>query len=172
MAYRPPVNFFIGMQLMYIFLYISFLMSFVKNIHILLKMRLRFVSQNTTVAVKIKASRYWYEHVSILTFRFAFHLNYAAIIVYTLNWLQPSFGFWCGLWIFFENGVYWWKLTWPDLGFISLVICIFFSFFSVSFEDKILKICKTGLSKMPINIGIFFKDVEHINWILLGSLYE
>lgn len=42
----------------------------------------------------------------------------------------------------------------------------------MSFEDKFLKICKTGLSKMPINIGIFFKDVEHINWILLGSLYE
>lgn len=45
-------------------------------------------------------------------------------------------------------------------------------FFSVSFEDTILKICKTGLSQMAINIGIFFKDVEHINWILLGCLYE
>lgn len=58
------------------------------------------------------------------------------------------------------------------LGLYKFSYMHFFHFFSVSFEDKILKFCKTGLSQMPINIGIFFKDVEHINWILLGCLYE
>lgn len=57
-------------------------------------------------------------------------------------------------------------------GFYKFSYMYFFLFFLVSFEDKFLKICKIGLSKMLINIGIFFKDVEYINWILLGSLYE